>query len=267
MGKAVIKAGDTSPVAIGSLRLDLRDVTERVDATLADARHEGRRLVEEARRQADLERTTVLETARRQGYETGLAAGRQQGYEQALAEARTKFDTERAALGQALAGMVGAFSAQREELFVAARQDVVVLAVAIASRVVRRLTEVESVAAAAVRDAAAAAVELIGAPTEVVVRVNPADAAALRELAGEDAVRDSGGATGAVGAAGAVNLSLGRTRHVRLVEDATVARGGAVVSTADCEVDATAQSRIDRVADELLATWRERAAALGIAQE
>jgi len=53
---------------------------------------------------------------------------------------------------------------------------------------------------------------------------------------------------------------------VRLVEDATVARGGAVVSTADCEVDATAQSRIERIADELLATWRERAAALGIAQ-
>ena len=94
--------------------------------------------------------------------------------------------------------------------------------------------------------AAREALDLVREPTNVVLRVHPDDSAAVGLLAE--------GVTGAAASA----------RHLRIVEDAAIDRGGAVVETEDSRIDATISSRIERIADELVTDWRRRQKELSI---
>ena len=89
-------------------------------------------------------------------------------------------------------------------------------------------------------EACAEALQSIAESTEVSVRLHPADAAAVSELTAELA-----------------NM-IKSARGVHLSADESVGRGGVIVSTSDCVVDATVSGRIERIADELLAGWRKR---------
>ena len=54
------------------------------------------------------------------------------------------------------------------------------------------------------------------------------------------------------------------TEHVRFIADEAVAPGGAVVRSADCEVNAEVSDRVERIGDELTAGWRVRQRELGL---
>ena len=131
-------------------------------------------------------------------------------------------------------------------MYLAARRDVVVLAMAIAQRIVSRLAGLADAAPEMAAEACRQALELVGEATEAVIRVHPDDRRALEQIA--------------EGLSRAVQSS----RHLRLVEDPSVGRGGVVVETADCAVDAQAASRVERIADELVTDWRQRMKALAI---
>jgi flagellar assembly protein FliH len=242
MSGTVIKAGDARALTRGLYSLDLRDIAGKAEAMLSTARSEAARLVEEARRQALAEREGIRQSAQRKGYAEGGAAGRAA----ALEEARKRFAEEQTALTVALGDLLGAFGARREELYLAARRDVVVLAMAIAQRIVSRLAGMADAAPEMAAEACRQALELVGEATEAVIRVHPDDRRALEQIA--------------EGLSRAVQSS----RHLRLVEDPSVGRGGVVVETADCAVDAQAASRVDRIADELVTDWRQRMKALAI---
>jgi len=252
MPKVVIKAGDATAIPQGGLRLELRDVSEKVEKTLVDARREAEVILQSARNKAHAERTMLNDRARREGHEAGIALGRKQGYDQALAEAREKFTADQAKLVAALTNMAAEFIRRREEFYVAAKQDAVLLGIEIARRLAGRLGEVGDPSEAA-QEAARAALELVGKATEVVICMNPEDRAALDCLVKASAV-----------GAPAMDAALCGTRHTQLVEDASIERGGVIVKTVDGEMDATVGGRLDRIADELLAQWRSRRGALGI---
>lgn len=252
MGRVVIKAGETDAIPQGGLRLELRDVSQKVEKTLHDARREAEVILQSARNKAHAERTMLNDKARREGHDAGIALGRKQGYEQALAEAREKFTADQGKLAAALTNMAAEFTRRREEFYVAAKQDAVLLGIEIARRLVGRISEIGDPGEGA-QEAARAALELVGKATEVVILVNPDDRAALARLVDATAV-----------GAPALDAALNGTRHIQLVEDASIECGGVVVRTADCEMDATVGGRLDRIADELMTQWRQRRSELGM---
>ena len=252
MARVVIKAGETLPIPQGGLRLELRDVSNKVESTIEAARVEAARIIQAAKLDAQNQRSAVLEKARREGQEAGIALGRKQGYEQALAEAREKFAVDQGKLSAALTAMAAEFNRRREEFHVAAKQDAVLLGIEIARRLAGRIGEIGDPSEGA-QEAARAALELIGKATEVTIRVHPDDRAALTCLVKANALGTP-----------AMEAALTSTPHIQLIEDGSIERGGVMVKTADCEMDATVGGRLDRIADELMSQWRERRAALGI---
>ncbi len=246
MSRVIIKAGEVGRVTRSLSSLNLRDIAGQAEAMLAAARVEAERIVEDARCQAEAGRAAVRQAAHDEGHAEGLAEGRQTGRQTALAEAREQFATDQSALQSALSKLLENLGERREQLYASARRDVVVLAIVIASRIVQRFASVEAVAPEAAADACEEALRLLQSASEVVVRTHPDDAAAIERLAGRIAekTRDS--------------------RHVRIVEDDSVGRGGVHLAAADTAIDATIGSRIERIADELVTDWRHRAETLGI---
>ncbi len=240
MSGVIIKAGQTRTMAQGMLGLDLRDIAQKAEAILAEASAQAARVREQALRDAEQRRRELFEQARREGLAQGVAEGRKQGFDAALKEARGQFEQDRAALAQALPGMVSELARRREQLYAVARRDVVVLAIAIAGRIVKRFSSLEEAAPDAAAQACGEALKLVGEASEVIVRVHPADARAIELLAGD------------------THAALTASRHVRIVEDESIERGGVRVEAADTRVDAQASTRVQRIADELVSDWRTR---------
>ncbi|HVP10478.1 MAG TPA: FliH/SctL family protein [Phycisphaerae bacterium] len=240
MSRAVIKADEARFASRGMYSLDLRDISRQAADMIATARAEAERLVVEARRQAETLRESIQRAAHREGYEKGLTEGREKGRAEALAQAREQFAKDQASLVTALTGLLEAFKAQREKLYLAARRDVVVLAVTLARRIVARLPELGDAADDAACKACEEALQLVRGATDVVIRTHPDDRTALEHLVDE------------------IKSSMQASRDIHLVEDASVGRGGVVLESADCTIDAKASSRVDRIADELVAGWQRR---------
>lgn len=246
MSRVILKAGDVGRVTRSLRSLDLRDIGGQADAMLAAARVEAERIVREARGQAEAGRAAVRQAAHDEGRAEGRAEGRSAGYEAALAEAREQFATEQSALQSALSKLLSDLGERREQLYASARRDVVVLAIVIASRIVRRFASSETLAPEAATEACEEALGLLQAASEVVVRTHPDDAASIERLSEQIAEQARA------------------SRHVRIVEDETVGRGGVHVAASDTAIDATIGSRIERIADELVSDWRSRVKALGM---
>ncbi len=260
MSNTIIKAGEHKPLAKGACRLDLRDISAMAETALSAARSEADRIVARAGEQAAAERDAVRETARREGYEVGFETGQQAGREEALEASRQAFATDQASLVAALTSLVREFTAKREHMLLAARRDVVVLAIAIARRLSRRLAGMEDVAPDMAIEACEQALSLIRNQTDVVVHVHPHDAAAMHRFLDGNAGRPGEEAASPADAARAMAAS----DHFRIVEDEKIGQGGLLIETADGRVDATVSGRVDRVADELVAAWRLRWRELGL---
>lgn len=259
MGRSVIKSGEHRPPAKGLFRLDLRDISANVESTLARARAEAEQIAGRARKLAEAELAAAREKGQREGFERGLAEGRETGRQEALGASTRQFASDQESLVSALTTLVDGFGARREEFFLCARRDVVVLAVSIARRLSKRIPRVDGEAARAAIDACEEALALIGKTTEVLIRVHPDDLGVLERY-----FQDHTGDGGRPEVLAAAGRAISSARGCRLVGDAAVERGGALVGTSECDVDATLDGRVERIADELEATWRERSSELGI---
>lgn len=246
MRGCVIKAAEARTLSRGMYSIDLRDIARQASEVVDAARVEADRIIAQARERAELERREALEAARREGYEVGLAEGDAAGRAQALAEATERYARDQASLTSALTELMTQFAAQREQFFVSARRDAVVLGVAIARRVISRLAELGDTAGDAAAAACAEALALLRGASGAVVRVHPEDQAAVQQFAGDLA------------------RTMSVAGDVRVVEDASVGRGGCVVQAEDCVVDATAAGRVARISDELVADWRARLRELSV---
>ncbi|MFQ5411479.1 MAG: FliH/SctL family protein [Phycisphaerae bacterium] len=246
MSGVIIKAGESRCTTRGLYGLELRDIAEQADAILASARAEAETIVHAAQSRAQSEQDTIHRAAHRAGYEKGMAEGRSAGHDAALAEARERFSREQATLVSALTKLVENFDQQREQLYAAARRDVVVLAIAIGTRISERFALMENIDTGAAEQACGEALRLVEKATNVVIRTHPEDAVSIRHLSEQ------------------LETAVKRSRHVRIVDDESVDRGGVTVAAADGKIDASIQSRVRRIADELVTDWRERMKALSI---
>lgn len=245
MSRSVIKRGETKSLAKGAFRLDLRDVSTHVEAAAAAARVEADRLLSDARAQARREVDRIREDARREGFADGLAAGHEEGRRQALDEARRKLATDQRMLIDTMNAIIRQFRERRDQLLLAARRDALALAIAIARRITDKVSQDSEMAPATAVDACREALGLIGRASEVRVRVHPEDLAALKQFLTRADLSAFGG-------------------DIDVIADDEIARGGAVAQTNDCRIDAAVSQRVERIADALLADWRERGEALGV---
>jgi len=244
MSSALIKAGQFAGAGKGLYTLDLRDISEKAEAIVSRARAEADRLVADAHRQIETMREQVRAEAHQAGYEAGLAGGRKAGHEAALEAARARFAEEQNDLTGLLSKLVGSLRDRREQLYAEARRDVIVLAIAIASRALSRLEASDAAMGQAAAEAMQAALEIIGQAGEPTIRVHPEDWAIVERLAHD------------------VAQGIKEGRHVRVTEDPSVGRGGVTVETDDSAIDATIQTQLNTIADALANDWRERIEAL-----
>ena len=229
----VIKSGQQGQVLRRLVTFDLADhmaearsivaaAREQAHQILAEARHEGQRLKAEAHR-----------TGYQRGHEQGMGEGYAHGQARGLAEATERFNREQAGLAASLNAIIEAFEHRKQDLFIAANRDLLELAVTAARKVTGCVARLD-------RDAAVANVEqalrLVGSKTDLTIRIHPLDGQTMRRLAEELAQR------------------IGDASHVALVEDDSIAPGGAVVTSGGMEVDARIETQLEQMTALLLGT-------------
>jgi len=207
------------------------DLEASADRILADARAEAERILSGARAEA----AALREKQRREGYETGLAEGRRIGEQRVVEETRAAaLEKARADMARTSAALLRAlvtFDEGRRRLLAEAESGLIAVAVAVADRVCRlKAAQGAEVAVEAVRGT----LELMRHERDVEIRLHPADAEQMRDLAPELA-------------AGADGLE-----HLSITGDESLSRGDCVLRTRHGQVDARLATQLDRIAAALV---------------
>lgn len=238
----VIKARSAGPESLGARAFVVNDVMREAKGILAAAQRNAADTVQRARAEAG----QIREQARTEGRDTGFEAGREAGFkagrDEAFTAAHEEFQGQQKLLVAACEDLIGQIEAGRALWLASARQDLVELAMAIARRVVRHVGEREREVVSANLEEA---IRLAGRRSEVKILVHPADADAARSFA---------------------DGLLGRKdqwKHVEIVEDPRMSPGGCRVHWDSGAVDASLETQLDRIADQLAAPAVEDAAAGG----
>lgn len=226
----IIKARSTSPDGLKARSFVLHDMALEVKATVAEARRQAASILEQARAEADMLREQMQREGRAAGFREGREAGLKEGREQAFREASEEFKSRQASLIAACGGLLEQIERGRNEWLASARQDLVDLAVNIAGRVVRYIGARERKVILANLEEA---VQLVGKRSEVSIRINPVDAEAARSFANDLVARQN------------------VMKHATVIEDAGISAGGCVVQWGSGEVDATLETQLQRIADQL----------------
>lgn len=228
---AVIRSAE-SHAARRAVSLDLGDLARRGELMREAALAESRRIVSDAH----AERERLVSNAHAAGLARGLveghARGLPQGREQGRREAAAAHAADLEALIANWSSALQAFERDRDDLLLDARTSVVRLAAAIASRVVKRVVELDpGVVAAQLESVLALAIR----PHRLVVRVHPDDEPLARERLA------------------ALMRRLDASAHASLETDPTLSRASCVAqSPGGGVIDASVDTQLDRIVSLLL---------------
>lgn len=230
----VLKAEQVSREGLAFEVLNFRDVQEEARRIVADARSQAEQLLEETQRRCremnEKVGTESGEKGYQEGLERGLAEGREKGHtealEKTLAEASADFKQRTDSLISSLQRTVEKLEQDRRDLFDTAREDVLRLAVAIASRVIKRTIEVDP---SVVRDNVVEALELVAARTHVTVIVHPDDVETMQQFA------DS------------LHKRFSDSGDIAIVGDPDISRGGCEVRWGQGTLDGRLESQLRRI--------------------
>lgn len=226
----LIKANDLRGHG-GRIAFNFDDLQARCQEQLNAARSEAARILAEAQAAAAELRLKSTQEGREAGRREGLqeSARRIEEQAEAIAEARV---AER--LGQALPAweqLVRSLAEEKDRWLGEWESTAVSLCVGIAGRIVRRELAAHPERA---RELMARALELAAGSPQVTVRLHPDDLALLGPQ-GSEVVR-----------------TLSACSEAALVGDATIERGGCLIETRHGKIDATLETQLQRIADELV---------------
>ncbi|MCZ6506460.1 MAG: FliH/SctL family protein [Acidobacteria bacterium] len=211
---------------------DLGDLKRQAEELLAQARLEASRIIEKSRVEAQARVDEAVrdgyDEGRQRGYAAGQVEGRDDGRTEVLSELSRQF-------GELLAGWTKAhqtWESQRASMLLAAREDIVKLALAMGEKITHLVIEAEP---AGVVDQVAEALALLAKPTAVTFSIIPADRSIVQSVLGD------------------LVASMNLCTHIDLRDDPEVSRGGCVVATDRGHIDATIDRQIQRITDTLLA--------------
>jgi flagellar assembly protein FliH len=198
--------------------------------SIKDVEDEARQLVDSARTEADgvtdAARTEGFEQGQRQGYDVGFAQGQSEGREQALTEYRDQLIAAAAALSAAQSE----FAAAQKEFNAHVLRDCVDLALAVARRITKCQAHFDPQVLSANLEHA---VKLVTGSRCFRIAFHPHDRAAM------DAALDQ------------LKVSYASLENSKLVEDATLSRGGCRIYTESGLIDADIESQLDRLIDQI----------------
>jgi len=212
----IIKSGESASEEYPSYQRDpleyLGPVVARNSGDLAlDPRH----ILDDARKEA--------EAKVREAYTEGLRRGTEAG--------RAQFEERVGKAAEALEAAAAAMQAAREEFLESLESQVVLLAMSIAKRILRREPSVDT---ERVRKTVREALVHLEKSERISLRLNPADLAALEEQ----------------------NVRLldefEAAENLELIPDETVAPGGCVAESEYMEVDAQIETQLQKIIDDIL---------------
>ncbi len=236
----VIRHVEAGALAREAIVLDLGDLARQGEALRADAKRQAQQIITEARAERTRILEAVTEEARKAGYDAGYADGLTRGRADGAAAAMQEHRARLTELDAAWTRSLEAHEAARESLMAGALRDVLRLAAAIASKVVKRTVELD---ADVVSRQMAAALAMLGRPTRVTIAVHPDDEPAARE------------------ALPSLLSRLVNAKHAEVVLDASLSRGSCVVrGDRGGEIDASIDTQLDRLVEALLPDGRHAAA-------
>ncbi len=210
----------------------MSDIEKQAHAIILRAKSQAARILTEAQRIGEESKKEAVEAGRLEGEASGQAAGLEQGR---LAGEATALAEQRGTLSQlvqTMTAMLTELDSSRAALESAATTGVLQLAVAIARKVTRRAAlSDDSIVTATLADAVQKTVRA----ADIRVAINPAEKSTLEA------------------ALPRLQMTIPSLKHIELVEDESIARGGCQIGTATGGiVDAGLDVQIDRLAAELL---------------
>ncbi len=231
---AVIKSHNLAGLDKQVVVLDLGDLHRQGERLAADARARAEAILAEARAERDEIIVGASIDGKAMGMERGMQEGRAAGQAEGFAQAHAdrKQELERLIAGWSAA--LEAFEARRERLLADAKADVLALAAAVASKVVKRQVELDPTV---VVDQLAAVLGLVIRPTRLALRVHPDDRALIAEALPGLAAR------------------FPTAAHAELTDDAGVARGSVIATGHEPgggELDASIDTQLARMVEALL---------------
>lgn len=223
---ALIRNSDFSSSAKKAVVLDLGDLRRQAELMEQQALTQVRALLHEGRQ----ERERILAGAQEQGYAEGHAQGFEKGMEEGRAagraEALADMSTRLLALEAAWKSSLDRFEADRDDILLAAKTEVLAFASAVAERVTKRIVSLDP---EVVREQLEVVVGLASRASRLTIRVAPDDLAFATEVLP------------------GIMQRLGNAAHASLQTDSALTRGSVIATTEAGEIDASIETQLDRI--------------------
>lgn len=226
--------------------LNLCDVEQQARALVEQARETARRMLADAAAKAREVEQVAAARGQRAGYQEGLKRGAEDGRMQAMQAETERIRKDTDTVRKALIAALSEIESHHHALLGEARRDLLALALAVAQRICRRsLADDNSHLQTLLEEV----IEISGRSHGLILRVNPADAAAVTDYLADlhikviSADQAGNGASSNSSSDGAV---------VCLQGDESITRGGCMAEHRHGRVDARIETQMERLADELL---------------
>ncbi len=227
----VIKACETGPLLRRLSNVDLADHLAEARSVIADAERRASRIVAGA----EAEAAKALAAARQGGYEaghrSGYTEGVEAGHQAAHKESIQRFEQQQDHLVAGMQAAIESIDEIKEGLRIAAEKDLLEFAVQVATKLTFAIGKMHRESAV---ENLERAIRLVGAQTDLTIRVHPDDLAAM-DMFARDVLKQ-------------VNAS----RAVDLVADESLAPGGCLVDSGCTRIDATLETQVAEIVSLLL---------------
>lgn len=228
---AILKGQEAKRLTHDAIVLDMGDLTRQASSILQKARLEAEKITQQAQQQAHHAQRQGYEQAsergQAEGFEKGLAEGREQGRLEASQQHREHLEHVEATwkkLGERIHEAYG--NIERET-----RQDLIAFALRVAERVVHRVIEIDPTVCV---DQVSEALAHVMQPMHVTIHIHADDRPALLE------------------ALPSIMEQFEQFPQLKLVDDAEVDRGGAVVRYGEGRIDARIDTQLKRIVEAIL---------------
>lgn len=227
----VLKNQHAAPLVRDAVVLDMGDLKRQAERILAAAEVKAQAVIESAQAEGAAQAAEARAQALEEGRAEGLEQGRTEGLEQGRAEAFEQASQQLSQLQAAWVGAAGQWDADRQAMLREAKQAVVELSLRFAEKLVHRSVEADP---GVIVDQVGAALSHVLKAADVSVRICPDDRPLLEKAMPDLAER------------------FDHLKHIHLVDDPDVGRGGCLLTYGRGTIDATIDTQLRRVAEAIL---------------
>lgn len=212
-------------------RFNYDDLVERCDLYLNSIREQARQMLVDAHEQAEVLKKQAHEQAYQKGYAEGLAKAEQDVDSRVQTQAKTILDAQMGTLVPASQALAEELQRAHQECLLHWQQSVVEMAVGISEKILHRKLERHPEYSL---DTIRKVLQLTIGETAVLIKMHPADLELMEDGLAEVLER------------------LRSTGRVELIPDTAMSRGGCVVTTSQGRIDASIETQLKRIAEELI---------------